>query len=288
MITLKITHNAGFFSCFSKRLEGIVWFFNTFKRLPDVVDSAEQFALFKSNPIDNLSSLYVKESDATIDYQPGIHFHNDDQFVDYRTLDFESLKPFINKYFTPGNAVMDAVTLYEQKYAIDYSNICAVFYRGNDKFTETKVASYDHFLSKAREFHQQHPTVKFLVQTDETEFLEAFMNEFPGSITFSETPSMSHTKSTIHDELPWDDRAEHGRTFFAAIIVLSRCKYIITHSGNGSLWTVLYRGNCENVYQDFNNSWNYNPLSPYALWYRYKRYFKKLFKKHSYWSVIES
>ena len=293
MTTLKITHNAGFFSCFSKRLEAIVWFYNTYKRLPDVVDSTEQFALFKAQPSDNLIPLYFKEQSTTIEYTRPVSFHNDDQFSDYRTLDFVGLKPFIDKYFTPSDAVMDAVRFYEDTYKVDYENTCVVFYRGNDKFTETNVAGYEVFLKRAREFRQANPTVTFLVQTDETEFLEAFMNEFPGSITFAETPSMSKIASTIHDELPQHDRAEHGRTFYAAILVLARCKYLITHSGNGSLWAVLYRGNCEHVDQDFNNSWNYSRFSPYALWYTYKKYLKGIFsflriKKHSYWSVIES
>lgn len=286
MNILKITHNAGFFSCFSKRLEGTVWYFNKYKCLPDSVDSTEQFSLFKSNPSDNLIPLYFKENNRTIKYTRKVYFHNDDQFSDYKKLDFEGLLPFIDKYFTPSDVVMDVVALYEKKYAIDYKNTCAVFYRGNDKFTETNVASYESFISKARVFKKEHPNIKFLVQTDETEFLEAFLREFPGSTTFQETPSMSKIKSTIHDQLPVEDRTEHGKTFFAAILALSKCNSIITHSGNGSLWCVLYRGNCENVYQDFNNSWNYG-FSLYSMWYAYKRYIKSLFKKHSYWSVLK-
>ena len=56
-------------------------------------------------------------------------------------------------------------------------------------------------------------------------------------------------------ETPQAERAEYGAKFFAAVFCLSKCKHLITHSGNGSFWAVLYRGNTENVYQILNNKW---------------------------------
>lgn len=288
MQILKITHNAGFFSCFSKRLEAIIWFFNKNKRLPYLVDSQDQFSLFKSSPVQNLIPLFFKENEIKIEYKQHLDFYNDMQFLRYEQLDFSGLRPFIEKYFSPSQEVERVVSEYEKKYHIDYHNTCVVFYRGNDKFTETKVAGYETFLSKAREFKLNNPTIKFLVQTDEAEFLEIFLKEFPNSLFFAETPVMSKKKSTIHDELPLDDRAEHGKTFFAAILALSKCRHIITHSGNGALWCVLYRGNMQNVQQYLNNSWSKNKLTWRNLWYKNKRHIKKIFKEVSYWQVRES
>ncbi len=52
LIMIKIKgHNAGFFSCCSVKLTKIVEFINSNKRLPDNVDSSEQFSLYKDfNP----------------------------------------------------------------------------------------------------------------------------------------------------------------------------------------------------------------------------------------------
>ena len=44
---IKITHNSGFFSCCSVKLTKIIEFINSNKRLPDNVDSSEQFKLYK-------------------------------------------------------------------------------------------------------------------------------------------------------------------------------------------------------------------------------------------------
>lgn len=288
MTTVKIIHNAGLFSCFSKRLEGVVWFFNTNKNLPDQLDSSQQFSFYKSNPSDDISPLYFKENKMNIEYKRTVRFHNDEQFLAYKKLDFNGLQPFVEKYFSPSEHVEEVVSMYEKKYAIDYGNTCGVFYRGNDKFTETSVASHEIFISKAREVKKQNPTVTFLVQTDEAEFLEAFLDEFPGSVSFEEMTPMSKKNSFIAVELPLTERVEHGIHFFGAIILLSKCNSLITHSGNGSLWCVLYRGNAENIHQCLNNSWNTDGNDVYSVWYTYKRYIKSMFKKHSYWSIIKS
>lgn len=68
---IKITHNAGFFSCCAIRLNKIVDFINLNKRLPDVVDSSQQFKLYKKQDMCN--------KDITFDYFE--HYENI-QYVD--------------------------------------------------------------------------------------------------------------------------------------------------------------------------------------------------------------
>ncbi len=290
MKILNITHNAGFFSCFSKRLEGIVWFFNTYKTVPDRIDSSEQFALFKANSSDDLTSFYFSNNDQNIKYVRGVHFHNDEQFLDYADLDFEGLKPFVEKYFSPNAHVREIVSKYEEKYAINPSATCAVFYRGNDKSTETIIAPYEAFIAQARKIQEQDPSVVFLVQTDETEFLEAFQIAFPGAVYFEEIPHMRKNISAMHDELPLEKRAEFGADFFAATLVLSKCKYLITHSGNGGLWSVLYRGHSENVYQWLAGSWQRSKLQRFLIRAKIvsKKILKHLLNRGLNGSVIES
>ncbi len=288
MKTLKIIHNAGFFSCHSKRLEGIVWFFNTYRFLPDRVDSSAQFSLYKSHPQDDLTSLYFKDSDGTtIPYDHHISFYNELQFSDYKTLDLVGLKSFIQKYFSPSEQVQSAMSLYEKKYHIEYSHTCGIFYRGNDKSTETSIASYDSFISQARVIQAQHPGINFLVQTDETEFLDAFKKEFPEAISIEEVPHMHKKNSAIHDELNTTERAEFGAHFFAALLMQARCQYLITHSGNCGLWAVLYRGNCTNVYQWLNNSWQRSSAERFFV--RLKigciKSIKRILKRNTDWIV---
>ena len=48
-MSLRIRHNGGFFSCCSGRLHHIIKFINLHKKLPNIVDSSEQFKLYKKN-----------------------------------------------------------------------------------------------------------------------------------------------------------------------------------------------------------------------------------------------
>jgi hypothetical protein len=203
------------------------------------------------------------------------------QFLDYKGLDFTGLTPLIEKYFSPSEHVASIVSLYEKKYYIDYENTCGVFYRGNDKSTETSIATYESFISQARPIKEQNPDILFLVQTDETEFLEAFEKEFPGTITIEEIPHMHKKSSTIHDELPRQERAEFGANFFAALLIQSKCKYLVTHSGNCGLWAVLYRGGCDNMYQWLNNSWQRSNVERFLIWLKieYKKNVKRIIKR---------
>ena len=58
-MSIKIIHNAGFFSCCSVKLHQIIKFFNTQKKLPDIVDSSAQFKWYKTQN---------KSNDITFDY----------------------------------------------------------------------------------------------------------------------------------------------------------------------------------------------------------------------------
>ena len=258
---LKTIHNAGFFSCCTIRLLDIVAYYNEHGILPDEVDSTEQFLHYKGKPGDNLIPFYFDESaekNIDIDFFAPINIRFDCmaiQFDSYRNLDFKNTSKFVEKYFTPSNRVKESVENLISKYQLDFENLCSIFYRGNDKANEMKIPSYDQFINKAKEIKAANPEIKFLVQPDEEEFLNAFLNEFPDSIYFEETPMLKKQMSAVFFETPIEQRAEYGRNFFAAVLTLSMCKHVITHSGNGALWLALYRGNADNVHQIFNDKW---------------------------------
>lgn len=263
---LKTIHNAGFFSNCTIRLLDIINYFNQEKALPDEVESSEQFMHYKSYPGENLIPYYFDRNnelnqDLKITYSIPINTpYLDDcmafQFHPYKNINLESVIPFINKYFTPSQDVLGRCNAYKEKYGLDYNNLCAVFYRGNDKVTEMKVASYDYFIDKAKEVKSKYPTMKFLVQPDEREFLDAFIQVFPNdTIYFTETPMLNKQNSAMFFELPKNERPEYGAKFFAALLCLSKCHTVITHSGNCGLWLSLYRGNTNNLHQIFNDEW---------------------------------
>lgn len=257
---LKITHNAGFFSNCTVRLLEIADHLNKTGSLPKEVDSSEQFLHFKSNQeTDNLMPVYFDMNFEQLDIPFPKSIELPDcmaiQFQSYSKLPYKLITPFIHKYFTPSDLILKLATEFTAKYKLDFENLCSVFYRGNDKSREMEIASYDMFIEKAKLIKGVNPDVKFLVQPDEKEFLDAFMKNFPDSIYFLETPMLSKQDSSVFFEIPMEERPMYGAKYFAAVLCLSQCKHMITHSGNGALWACLYRGTSSNVYQVFNNEW---------------------------------
>lgn len=256
MTTLTIRHNAGFFSCATIRLIEIIKFFNQHKALPDVVDSSEQFAFYKKDPTEDIVPSFYSEARGSIEHEKEIVVTNEPgeiSFGDYSKIHFSEVTPFINKYFHPSVEVQSMVNDYWMKYAIDAENTCAIFYRGNDKQKECIVTPYQDFIDQAQKVLDENPNIKFLVQPDETEFLTAFKEAFPGRcVYFSETPHMRKKNSAIFFELPAEKKTQHGQYFLAAVLVMAQCKHVVMHSGNGAMWLALYRGGMEGVYQFMN------------------------------------
>lgn len=258
-------HGTGLFSCSSVALESLLIYFNTYKQLPDEFDRSASYMFYKNKPWDNLIPMLFKETDDEIPFTEPVEIVNENiwfQWSDYKNVNFAGLNPFIDKYFAPSDAVMDRVIQLERDYQIDYENTVGILYRGNDKVKECGIASYTEFKDKLCDVAIEHlqdnqdkPTV--LLSPDETDFL-TYMNDMMGKLLISPTqwlhmPKDSNTSIFMH--LPQNERPEHAINVFAMVVMLSKCKHLITHTGNMSFWCCLYRGNMDNVHQWREGQW---------------------------------
>ena len=266
MTTLRITHNAGFFSCCTIRLSKIVDFFNKHKSLPTKVDSSEQFINYKSNFDEDLSKYFFKENDQTeIKYIKDIKITNtydENQFSNYHFLNLKMISPFIERYFKLSNDVLDIIDILEKKYEINHDNTISVFYRSNDKITETNIGSYETFYQKINECSLKNPNMKILIQTDDQDFLDYCVSKLSNIkiIFFDEIPMINNNPTrVIHNIINKNELKTFASYFLAATKILSKSKILITHSGNCGMWAIFFRGNMENVYQYLNQLNNKNP-----------------------------
>jgi hypothetical protein len=245
---LKISHNAGFFSCSTIRLEKIVEYYNSNKKVPDVIDYSDQYKMYKPSNANNkaILNMWYAESDShiKINYRGAplrVTFTKDEQqFADYKQINYNGLASFVNKYFKPSGFILDIVKEYETKYGIsgrDYENMCAVFYRSGDKHLETVIPAPVDFIEKAKEVHATNNLVRFVIVSEDQVFISEFKKEFPTTIVISESDN--------------SNRFLHSVYFFAAVQLLSRMKHCICNSSNISFWIMLYRGNANNVHQYF-------------------------------------
>ena len=265
-MSLQITHNAGFFSCCSVFLHDLVNYFNTHHRLPTELDSSRTFDWYKrpDQKNEDITNEYFKKhnegsSNFCFSWESYVNYHHIHQFENYKDLDYKNLNNFIVKYFSPSDSILNYITIFEEKYIknnnFNYENLCVLFYRGNDKNTETELCGYDQFIQKGREVLAQNPNVSFLIQSDETEFIETMQREFPNSFYFKdEIRHMRKNNSTV-DIVYRSQNYEFSKYYLAITMIMGKCKYIVCSSGNCSIWIMLFRMHANNVMQFLHNKW---------------------------------
>ena len=259
---LKIIHGEGFFSCCSVILSDIVLYRNQHGRLPEVVDSSDLFKMYKPNR---------EQRDITYDYFDHYDKHSETeecvghinydwgwQFWYYSHLDFRKICPLVRKYFSPNQEILNIVAQMEEKYGLsteNYDNICVLFHRGNDKQRETPLCKYEDIIEKSIEISEKTPGVRFLVQSDETEFIEKITTLYSNHILFKdEIRHMKKCDNTVDKVFPQNNYV-FSKYFLAIVIIMSKCKHVICGSGNISMWIAFFRGNVEDFHQYFDGKW---------------------------------
>jgi hypothetical protein len=244
------------------KLECISQYINNNLKIPDSVDSSQLFNWYKEEN--------KEDDDITFDYfehydnisgiinitNPIVDNITNYQYSVYQLLDFNNINPIIKKYFTPSNNILNIIQNMEKKYNLDYNNICVLFYRGNDKNRETFICNYNEYLVYANKIYEINPKIQFLIQSDETEFINFISERFPNNSFYfnDEIRHVPKCNSTV-DIIMKDKNPIFSKYYLAITIIMSKCKYIICGSGNCSFWIILYRGNNKNVIQNLNNTW---------------------------------
>jgi len=238
---LKLNHSAGVFSCYTIRLEAILDYFNTFKCPPDVIDSSVQFSMFKDVWARDVSDGFYKWNDlqSIPEYDHPISSTSDDreqQFSDYNKLHFSDLQPFVRKFFAPSDWISTRLFQIEQQFPTLSDEFCGVLYRGTCKKLETIQPSHSEFIERVVQFKQKHPGIKFFIQTDEPCLFAMAERRLGHENCFLEPIQGASKLATVQN-------------YVANVIAMSRCKHLITTSGNGEYWMRLFRGNNERCVQ---------------------------------------
>lgn len=259
IITRAHDPEAGFYSCCSVRLHYLIEYFNVYKKIPQIYDCKGFFLLYKNENRNNeeLTFDFFKHynqdelKDININYERDVDFKEHYQYKKFHKLDYEKLKPFIKKYYSPNDNILKIKKTIEDKYKIDYNNICVLFYRGNDKATETLLPSFDEYIEEANkimEKEKNNPNFKFLIQSDETNFINEMKELYPNHIIFNdEIRHMPRTNTSV-DKINTDKNKnyEYAKKYLGIILIMSECKYIISGCGNNPLWIYFFRGNLNN------------------------------------------
>lgn len=257
-IDISVQHSHGFFSNCSVTLDFIVRYINKYRKYPNIIDTTKSFNWYKTDDLINqdIFPYFFNDSTYKIHNVEPIQFMENYQYKDFKLLDYNRISPLINTYFSISSTIRELVSDLENKYNLDdYSNIVTLFYRGNDKITETKLASYDDYIKYAREILQKKPNVRFLVQSDETEFIQHMLEQIPGTFYFKD--EIRHIKRSINtvDKVDKETNFKYSQYFLAIINIMAKTDTIICGDGNCSMWIMLYRGHADRVYEFCQGKW---------------------------------
>lgn len=254
----------GFFSNCSILLYEIVYFINKCGMHPNHINTDRMWDLYfdglehskeiNTNRINNYFQDFHLLKNIKVKHITKIDYHHEDQYKKFRDLDFDNIIPLIKRYFSPCEKIKELIKEIENKYHIDYENICVLFYRGNDKATEVVIPSYERYYEEAEKVLNLNPSTIFLIQSDETEFIEYFLSKYPDNSFFFKDEIRHMTKRTgsVDKTIDFDFSGKNlyfSQYFLAITIIMSKCKTILCTKGNCPIWIILFRGNCDGVHQ---------------------------------------
>lgn len=170
----------------------------------------------------------------------------------YKNLDFNSYNLFMEKYWNLSDSILEIQNMLIEKYKIDFSKTLAVIYRGTDKDKEVKLADPKLYLRKAEEILNQNTDFRILIQTDQKQVRDLFINHFNDRCFFLEEMPVNDGEKALHnldEKILKTNKCEFGKMVLAVTHLISKCNFIVNHTGNMALWICLFRGNSDNMFQ---------------------------------------
>jgi hypothetical protein len=243
--TLYGNHVSGFYSCINEVRNSLYKLIKE-KKYPEKISFENTLYWYRDN--EDLYPILYKLDVNKIENLKKEDF-NIQQFcptnIIFNSLDFKKIKLIEDVYFLPSDIINKRVCELEKKYNIDYTNILAILHRGTDKGREAKLLPVTDWIEQIKKENDNN--YKVLIQTDELFFKNSFLENFKNSFYFEEMIFDNQYVS------PKDKKIEWCINFEAIMRIISKCKKIITHSGNCGIIPIIYRSNLDGVSQCFKN-----------------------------------
>jgi hypothetical protein len=257
--SVSMLHNAGFFSCCTTRLCDITLYTDRYKKLPKLVDSSYQFSWYKDVPqkkgVDITYDYFEHYENINLNfkYSEPFNLHDSIQFANYQDINYDLLQPIIHKYFSLSSEIKEELAILRKD--VDFQKTCVLLYRGNDKIREAPLCKYEDFLFYAEQILTRDNTIKFLLQSDESEFFDFFTSYFPENTFYFKDKIRHMSKQDSSVDFEVGNNYIYSKYYLAITYLMSQCKYIICQSGNTSLWVALYRGHSSGMLEFNQGYW---------------------------------
>jgi hypothetical protein len=208
------------------------------------VDASEVFSYYSPKGVDAWPLFFENQPDVIIrDSNRNPFARRRRNHSVYSNLPIFRARKHLIKFFTPSTEVLDKTRALIRKYSIEPNNTLVICYRGTDKSTEITPEPVGDYISEAKKVLKKHAGLRVLIQTDQEQVKQTLLQEFGPSAFFIEEMPTTTGATVIHKLIARDRRIDFGQTLLATVLIMALSKYVISHTGNMSLWIALFRGN---------------------------------------------
>jgi hypothetical protein len=167
---------------------------------------------------------------------------------DYAELDMDYVVSFSKKYLQPSPETSIAFYLLCKKYSLKPEKTLTVHFRGTDKITEIALVEVQEYILRVREILKEFKELEVLILTDDSKAYEMLLDAFPEPKSLINELPTSEAGIGAHEAKKLD-RTQDAIFYLASVLVASKSRILVTHTGNGGLWERIFRGTGEGFIQ---------------------------------------
>ena len=221
----------------------------------DRIDYSQSMHFFKGQVGKDVFPDFFKELRFDISDIPNeLMFDAFDVHKIYKHLPLADLSRAASIFFHPSSSVVNTVNELVRSSGVIPERSIAVIYRGTDKSSEIKLAPVEDYI-RAIDFIlcDSDNDLSVIIQTDQQQVRDQVLAYFGKKCHFFSQLPATRGSTALH-QLDFGkeimmSREEFAKRMMGAALILSRCAYVITYTGNVGAWIAIYRGTSKNIYQ---------------------------------------
>jgi hypothetical protein len=248
------SYNFGLYSNISTTLEDVLTLYRA-KINVNRIDYSAGMNWFKDKKDkDVYQEFFSKAKSGPLKIPKQLRFNSWDVHKVYKQLPLGDLCKAASILFSPSLSVVNIANAMTTSSGVSPERSIAIIYRGTDKSSEVRLAAVEDYIRVANEILRKRAAdFEIIVQTDQEQVRNQILTSFDGRCRFFKELPVTRGSTAIHQlEFGTEimmSREDFAKRMLAATIILSKCAYVITHTGNVGAWVAIYRGTSNNLYQ---------------------------------------
>ena len=247
-------HNAGLYSILSTTLDDILRLYRN-RIYVNRIDYSHAMNYFKDQIGKDVFPDFFEELQFDVsDIPKELMFDTFDVHKIYKHLPLADLCRAASIFFHPSLSVVNMANELVKSSGVIPERSIAVIYRGTDKSSEIQLATVEDYI-RVIDFILCHSDneLSVLIQTDQQQVRDQVLAYFGKKCHFFSQLPATRGSAALH-QLDFGkeimmSREEFAKRMMGAALVLSRCAYVITYTGNVGAWIAIYRGTSKHIYQ---------------------------------------